>query len=570
MLQSLKGTSTVLATFALALWCALALPSAALGDEAETLYDPGSVFVIHLTLPHKGIEEVETEPDEYAETQGEFTIAATAGTPSTEGTPSAPVKVQIRLKGSASFADLSGKAAFKLKFAKGERPFGLKKMTLNNMVEDPSMTHETLAYEAFRAAAVPAPRTGFAYVYLNGLDYGMHLNVETVDDQALERIFGIKFEDPQHLYEGEYGTDVLPGEAASFGVDEGDEGNIGDLEALIGAVNGDGAQPWSTRVAPYADLAEMTRMWALEKYTGQWDGYSGEEGHAQPNNYYLYGNPLGQFQMLPWGTDETFLANHHLPFDGPAGVMFDKCLEDEACFAAYWHALHDALAPIGALGLPAHAAALDSMLAPWQVQEQGNGARHAHSRAEAHAAAQETSEFTTQRPAEAEAWLAAHVPPGIEEGGEDEAGGEESGAEGGGGSGAGSVNGTGSTNGTAAGSGAGSAGGGGSGAMAPADAARFLGTRVSGDTIRTFITVPDGGAVVGQRATYRVGEHRRTACVVAAMSHAPGELVLRCQLRRLARLMSRSGDLGLRVVTTVQPSAGEATVFRRSVTLAKP
>ena len=59
---------------------------------------------------------------------------------------------------------------------------------------------------------------------------------------------------------------------------------------------------------PTADLAEMTRMWAVEKYIDHWDGYS---GHAvpgfRPNNYYLYSDPSGRFQMLPWGADQAWI-----------------------------------------------------------------------------------------------------------------------------------------------------------------------------------------------------------------------------------------------------------------------
>ena len=67
-------------------------------------------------------------------------------------------------------------------------------MTLNNMIEDPSMTHETLAYEVAREAGVPAPRSGLHRCLVNGHDYGMHLDLETIDDQALERMFGTPFE----------------------------------------------------------------------------------------------------------------------------------------------------------------------------------------------------------------------------------------------------------------------------------------------------------------------------------------------------------------------------------------
>ena len=120
-----------------------------------------------------------------------------------------PLAIGARLKGSASFRPLSGKAAFKLKFAhsvKGQRFLGLKTLTLNNMVQDPSMVHEVLAYEAFRAVGIPAPRTGYAYLRVNGADYGVYLNVETPDNVFLPRWFA----STGHLYEGE-AVDLAPG-----------------------------------------------------------------------------------------------------------------------------------------------------------------------------------------------------------------------------------------------------------------------------------------------------------------------------------------------------------------------
>ena len=51
------------------------------------------------------------------------------------------------------------------------------------------MIHETLGYEVLRAAGVPAPRTGFAYVRVNGVGYGLYLDLETYDDVSLPRLF---------------------------------------------------------------------------------------------------------------------------------------------------------------------------------------------------------------------------------------------------------------------------------------------------------------------------------------------------------------------------------------------
>lgn len=406
-----------------AAFASAATPAAAEPEpgSAGWIYDPGKVVAIDLTLSPSAESELEAEPDEYVE--GGFAISTTDGVPGgEEDLVESRSLVGIRLKGSAagSFRPLSGKAAFKVKFnyenakgEKGKKYLGLKKLTLNNMVEDFSLVHETLAYAAYRGVGLPASRTGYAFVRVNGQPYGLYLNIEDIDDVALERWFG-KFEDPQHLYEGEAGADAIPGAEAlppgegGFEVDEGDESNLSDLEALIAAVNSTAGEGWSAAIAPAADLAEMTRMWAVEKYVGHWDGYAGKAGQFQPNNYFLYSDPMGVFQMIPWGTDETW--ERRLPFDGPSGRMFDRCLADPACEALYRKELRSVGKTIESLHLEALGATEAALLEPWEDADP----RLEHPDLVEEAVAK-TLSFIADRPGELEEWLGTEpveTPPG--------------------------------------------------------------------------------------------------------------------------------------------------------------
>ncbi len=365
-------------------------------DEATPMYSPNALVVIDLTLPEASIEALKEQPLEYQ--PGSFSLAFTDGTPAGVGEASALRKVEVRLKGIGSFQSLDGKAAFKLKFKKSDAFLGLRKMTLNNMVQDPSMTHETLSYTLFRAAGVPASRTGFAYVRVNGEDFGLYLNIENLDQIGLEKRFG-PFGDFQHLYEGGYGTDVTPGAAGAFEVDEGDAEDRADLEALIEAVAGKAA-PFAQRVDGLADLEEMTRMWAVERYIGHWDGYGGWEGALQPNNYYLYSDPNGEFQMFPWGTDMTW--KEHLSFDGGASLLFDECIADPICEGLYRESLLAVQEAVAPLDLDALAASTASLLAPWQ---QLGASREVHGLGKIEERVGATREFIAQRPGELVRWL---------------------------------------------------------------------------------------------------------------------------------------------------------------------
>ncbi len=377
------------------------------------MYTPDSIVAIDLTLPQASIEALEVEPptDEYQ--PGTFSLATTDGSPDGIAEFSPPLNVGIRLKGGeGSFRPLSEKAAFKIKFnfVKGQKFLGLKKLTLNNMVQDPSMVHETLTYEAFRSLGLPAPRTGYAYVRINGTDYGVHLNLETFDDISLPHWFG----STRHLYEADApGTDVTPGSAGKFEVDEGDDKDLSDLEALIAAADSE-AGDWSDGVEPVADLPQMAKMWAVERYAGHWDGYAGVDAPFRPNNYFLHsldtGPEAGRFQMLPWGTDQTWETR--IEFGEPAGgLLFNECIADSSCEGLYVDGLEQVQATVPSLELDRQARCLAERLAPWQALEEDE--RREYDAEEIDEGVDEAREFIIERPAELADWLEAEAPASV-------------------------------------------------------------------------------------------------------------------------------------------------------------
>lgn len=391
-----------------------ATPARAAEDPAAPMFQPYAIDVVDLQLPQASIETLEAEPEEnYVEAT--FSMAESDGTPGGVGPFSTPITVGVRLKGgNGSFRELKDeKAAFKIKFnqVKGQKFLGLKKLTLNNMVQDPSMLHETMSYEAFRALDVPAPRTGFANVYVNGVNYGVHLNVETYDDISLPHWFA----STQHLYEADTpGVDVRPDSQDEFEVDEGDEEERADLEALIAAAN-DEAGDWSEGMGGVADLDEMAQMWAVERYVGHWDGYAGVAFPAdppfRPNNYYLHSDESGLFGMLPWGTDQTWEAE--MEFDEPAGgLLFNACLADASCATQYVEALRETQGTVAGLDLGTQATCLAARLAPWQALE--DAGRREYDEGEIAEGVEEAEEFIAERPGELSAYLATQ--PGEGEG----------------------------------------------------------------------------------------------------------------------------------------------------------
>jgi hypothetical protein len=389
------------------LLCLLALAFAAApasADEADWLYDPTKVVEIDFELAADDETALELEPDEYV--PATFTMSA-------ESQTFGPIEVGFRLKGGlGSSRPLTKKAAFKVKFDEyvdDQAVLGLQRLTLNNMVQDPSMVHETLTYDLFRSIGVPASRTGYAFVRINDQPYGVYLNIETLDKISLPTWF----ESTRHLYEADTpGVDVVPNGQANFEVDRGDEVDLADLEALIAAAN-DTVGDWSEGMAAVADLGEMTRMWAVERYVGHWDGYAGREDDFRPNNYYLHSLDSGVFRMMPWGSDQTWVVP--LAFDEPAGgLLFNNCLADTSCAALYEGALGEVAAVVPGLDLDRRASCTAELLAPWQDLE--DPVRRETDAEGIEAGVADTRAFISLRLGELADWLGIEAPesPGLE------------------------------------------------------------------------------------------------------------------------------------------------------------
>lgn len=328
-------------------------------DRAAWLFDPLRTYSIKLTVDPVDLEKLVTSPSDYV--AAKFQVQDAAGTL----LPAAgPLDVGVRVKGTVGtrtdpiygpngLTIAQDKVSLKIKFnfsVPGQRFFGLKKLTLNSMIQDPSMLHEAMAYKLFRDVGVIAPRTGFANVYLNGASRGLYVDVEVYDAISMAW-FQSSF---AHIYEGQWagsGNDwyspdnPAPDLRVNFEVDSGDSQNIADLTALVGALRG--ATSFNAKAKAHLDLDQLGTFFAVEKFANHWDGYSGSVPWA-PNNFFLLSDAAGVFRMLPWGTDTTWRlvpkregldARGAEPLDSAVGAMFNMCLNDDRCTSAYLRTL---------------------------------------------------------------------------------------------------------------------------------------------------------------------------------------------------------------------------------------
>jgi hypothetical protein len=369
----------------------VALPAAtgAQGVSDSWLYNPLQVNAIDLQASDAAIASLGADPRHYVDAQ----ITLHDGT-----TTYGPYEVGLRLKGQSSFRDLGGKAAFRISFGHfvaGQEFEGLKGLTLNNMVQDPSMIAEASSSIALTAIGVPTPRVGYAWVTLNGDVYGLYSDVETIDKEMAKRWFS----STQHIYEANYTTDVIPGDAGGFNVSVGSSKNTGDLDALIAAASGS-TEGWTDRMKPLADLSEMARAFAAEHYIGQWDGYSYGSQTDQPNNFDLHSDDSGRFSMILTGTDQTWLDGENFGLTGN-GVLFRECLAAVGCQPLYMAALRQIAANRVVANLATTARAIRAVIDPFRQRDP----RLEESVAEGEAQADAKIALMAARPGQLRAWF---------------------------------------------------------------------------------------------------------------------------------------------------------------------
>ncbi len=256
-------------------------------------------------------------------------------------------EVGVRLKGQlGSKRSLDKKAAWKvdLNHLAPHSLYGQKKLTFNNMVQDPSYLAEHLAYMLYRAADVPAPRTSWTWLRVNEEDYGLYAVIESVDRTLLGRWYP----DPNgRMWEGAYGTDLDVDEVADFDFEQGVDDDRSSLMAVAEVLEGSANDAAILELERRVELDEWLRNMAVEVLTLHWDGYT------TSNNYRIYEDPLsGKLSILPWGTDQTFRDYRFGPYDAQ-GDLFEFCLENPGCADRYDAHLLEVADLMDGLGLEA-------------------------------------------------------------------------------------------------------------------------------------------------------------------------------------------------------------------------
>ncbi len=234
---------------------------------------------------------------------------------------------------------------------------GLDKLSLDASFQDNSYLKTVLAFDMMRFMGVPTPLCSYAWVRVNGEDWGLFLAVEECEEAFAGRNFGW---DHGVLYQPDYRS--LNDENADVALRYIDEQpssypNIFD-HAKTPMVHSDQRRLIESlrklsqgEVTTAVHTDEVLRYFVVQVFVMNWDSYLGHTGH----NYILY-EEEGRLWMLPWdynlafGTyalgmsdpirDPNVLINY--PIDTPAEgsimrqrPLYHELMKEDALFAQY-------------------------------------------------------------------------------------------------------------------------------------------------------------------------------------------------------------------------------------------
>ncbi|WP_425614317.1 CotH kinase family protein [Anatilimnocola sp. NA78] len=243
--------------------------------------------------------------------------------------------VGLRYKGNGTYmmsaqqAKRSLKIDFDRYLAEGKWR-GEKKLNLNSGVMDPTKAREALAYAAFNAAGIPAPRTSYAEVSLTvpGKFQKERLGVYTAVEQIDKSFLKHHFQNSQGLLLKPEGIRGLPhfGPEAKTYADtynaktDGTPEQWGRLIKLTQLINQADEAEFREQIGKLLDLDAFANFLAANTFLASLDGFIGM-GH----NYYLYLRPdTGKFVFVPWDLDLAFGA---FPFYGTPQQLVDLSIE---------------------------------------------------------------------------------------------------------------------------------------------------------------------------------------------------------------------------------------------------
>ncbi|MCM3570364.1 CotH kinase family protein [Neobacillus mesonae] len=227
-----------------------------------------------------------------------------------------PIPAQLRIDGKRLEIDISyrgshirdfPKKSYHVSFYKPKKFMGSHEVHLNAEYKDPSMIRNKLSFDFFSEIGVLAPQSRYVFLYLNGKEEGIYLEIESVDGNFINRrnlpngsIFyavdgdanfslmsDLEKETKKSLKLG-YETKWKDSRSAEY-----------HLQELIFKINTIPPVEFEREIQKYVHVEQYLRWVAGIIFTSNYDGFV--------HNYSLYRNgETGLFEIIPWDYDATW------------------------------------------------------------------------------------------------------------------------------------------------------------------------------------------------------------------------------------------------------------------------
>jgi CotH kinase protein/Lamin Tail Domain len=246
--------------------------------------------------------------------------------------------VGIRMRSSSSSLVPGNKQPFNVTldaFVPDQDLYGFTTLNLNNGAVDPTLTRETISYRVMRDF-IPAPRTAYFRLHLNGTYWGLYILVEQPDKDFVRSWFS---SDEGTRYKGDRPGSAAVGTSRLNWLGATPSNYFGSYEAktpthpnvwtdLVNVIDKLNNTPPATYKAVVEQAINVDRaLWylALMNLLVNSDDYMGA-GH----NYYMYFDPSdGRMNMIPWDLNESFGVH------GPATNPWTYPILQNASSSAY-------------------------------------------------------------------------------------------------------------------------------------------------------------------------------------------------------------------------------------------
>jgi CotH kinase protein len=197
---------------------------------------------------------------------------------------------------------------------------GYRTLNLLNSHEDPTFLRSVLYYEAAREY-VPAPKSNFVRVVINGESWGVYVSAEQFNKDMIKEWFnttdGARWKVPGSPG-GRGGLEYLGDNPGAYkGIYEikskDDPKSWADLIKLCRVLNETPPAQLEAALAPILDVDGALKFLALEVALVNNDGY-----WVRASDYSIYEDPKGRFHVWPHDANETFSPGGG-PGMGPRG-----------------------------------------------------------------------------------------------------------------------------------------------------------------------------------------------------------------------------------------------------------